>query len=71
MIWAPALFLLFAIAVAHTTGIVIYAIRTKIYQKKWNKEKSTRIRYNPQITRAELCEYFVMFCSRNDCKVKF
>lgn len=40
-------------------------------QNEWYKEKNTRKRLNPQISKAELCEYFVMFCKRNNCKVDF
>ena len=41
------------------------------YQKEWDKEKVMRMRTKPAITRAELCEYYVMFCLRNECKVEF
>ena len=41
------------------------------YQKMWYEEKAMRKRVNPMITRAELCEQYVMFCKRNDCKVEF
>ena len=41
------------------------------YQKLWEKEKAMRMRLKPTITRAELCEYFVMFCKRNNCMVDF
>ena len=50
---------------------LILVVRNNKYQKKWNKEKATRIRIDPNITRAELCEQYVMFCKRNDCKVDF
>ena len=50
---------------------LMFAIRDKIYQKEWYKEKAMRIRQNPKISRAELCEYFVMFCLRNSCKVEY
>ena len=41
------------------------------YQKLWYKEKALLIKRKPAISRAELCEYYVMFCLRNDCKVDF
>lgn len=41
------------------------------YQKLWYKEKALLIKMKPAISRAELCEYYVMFCLRNDCKVDF
>lgn len=46
-------------------------IREARYQKLWNEEKATLLRISPDITRGELCEYFVMFCKRNDCIVEF
>ena len=58
--------------------VIIYAllnlteyIRNKKYQKLWNKEKAIRTRPNSRISNAELCEQYVMFCKRNDCKVDF
>lgn len=50
---------------------LIYSIRNKKYQKLWNKEKAMRIRIDPNISNAELCEQYVMFCKRNACKVEF
>ena len=41
------------------------------YQKEWNKEKAMRVKLKPNISRAELCEYYIMFCKRNNCKVDF
>ena len=41
------------------------------YQKKWYEEKEMRIKLKPNISRAELCEYYIMFCKRNNCKVDF
>ena len=49
----------------------ILLIRNMRYQKEWEKEKAMRMRAKPAITRAELCEYYVMFCLRNECKVEF
>lgn len=50
---------------------LVFAVRNNKYQKKWNKEKAMRIKIDPAITRAELCEQYVMFCKRNDCVVEF
>ena len=50
---------------------IIYSIRKKKYQKLWNKEKAMRIRIDPNISKAELCDQYVMFCKRNDCNVEF
>ena len=59
-------------------SIIIYAlanltnfIRNKKYQKLWNKEKAIQTSPNSRISNAELCEQYVMFCKRNDCKVDF
>lgn len=50
---------------------LIYSIRNRKYQKKWDKEKAMRVKIDPAITRAELCEQYVMFCKRNACKVEY
>lgn len=50
---------------------LIYSIRNVKYQKKWDKEKAMRLRVDPAISRAELCEQYVMFCKRNGCKVDY
>ena len=50
---------------------LICSIRNSKYQKLWNKEKAMRVRVDPAITRAELCEQYVMFCKRNCCQVEF
>jgi hypothetical protein len=50
---------------------LVKSIRTEKYQRYWDKEKALRKRMNPRITNAELCEYYVMFCKRTDCKVDF
>ena len=63
--------LMFVIFLLYVLFNLMITIRDRIYQKEWNKEKAIRIRYNPKISRAELCEYFVMFCLRNECKVEF
>ena len=50
---------------------VILFIRTKRYQKRWNKEKKILEKSIPKPSKADLCEQYVMFCLRNDCKVEF
>lgn len=50
---------------------VICAVRNNKYQKIWNREKAMRVRIDPNISNAELCEQYVMFCKRNGCKVEF
>jgi hypothetical protein len=71
MIWIIIEFLLYMLALAYFLADIILSIRNIKYQKKWNKEKSKRIKIDPAITRAELCEQYVMFCNRNNCKVEF
>ena len=50
---------------------LISAARNIRYQKVWRLKKSSIVRIDPNITRAELCEEYVMFCKRNNCKVDF
>ena len=50
---------------------LILSIRNLKYQKIWNREKAMRVRIDPNISNAELCEQYVMFCKRNGCKVEF
>ena len=50
---------------------LVCVVRDNKYQKVWRLKKSTLIRIDPNITRAELCEEYVMFCLRNKCKVDF
>ena len=71
MILAAVVVLLVSVGIAHSSVLLILSVRDRIYQQKWNKEKAMRMRANPKISRAELCEYFVMFCLRNNCKVHF
>ena len=52
-------------------AVLILIVHTARCQKLWNKEKAMRLRIDPAISRAELCEYYVMFCLRNNCKVEF
>ena len=50
---------------------LILIVKDNKYQKKWIMEKAMRMKIDPNITRAELCEQYVMFCNRNNCKVEF
>ena len=50
---------------------VICFKRNKKYQELWEEEKAMRLSMTPRISRAELCEYYVMFRLRNDCDVEF
>lgn len=50
---------------------LILTFKNNKYQKLWNKEKAMRVRIDPNISRAELCEQYVMFCKRNNCSVEF
>lgn len=50
---------------------LVLTIRDIKYQKKWNETKAKLIKIDPAITRAELCEQYVMFCKRNNCKVEY
>ena len=49
----------------------VYYIRNKKYQKLWYKEKVILLRAKPRVSNAEICEKYVMFCKRNDCKVEY
>ena len=60
------LFILFYVIVD-----LISAAKNIRYQKVWRLKKSSIVRIDPNITRAELCEQYVMFCKRNNCKVDF
>ena len=60
------------------TFIFLYAlanfinyVRVKKYQKLWYKEKVILLRAKPRVSNAEICERYVMFCKRNDCKVEY
>lgn len=50
---------------------VVFAIKGQQYQNLWNKEKAMIKRIDPAITRAELCEQYVIFCKKNKCRVDF
>lgn len=47
------------------------AARNAKYERLWRFKKGTLVRIDPDITRAELCEYYVDFCKKNCCKVEF
>lgn len=46
-------------------------IRYEAYQKKWDEVKANRIRIDPDVSNAELCELYVNFCYEYDCDVEF
>lgn len=51
-------------------GIALTA-RNKRYQKRWDNKKALRIKIDPAITRAELCELYVEFCKKYECVVEY
>ena len=71
MSWMLAWIATYVLLLAYATVCFMVTIRNMVYQQRWEKEKAVWIRLNPQITRAELCEHYIMFCKRNDCKVDF
>ena len=71
MIWIIVEFLMNLFIFSYILADLILTIRNRKYQKKWNEEKTKRIKIDPAITRAELCEQYVMFCKRYDCKVEY
>ena len=64
--WIAEVFIFF-----YVVADLISAIRNAKYQKLWNKEKAMCVRIDPNISNAELCEQYVMFCKRNACKVDY
>jgi hypothetical protein len=71
MFWIIAEFLLDLVILFWVVFELVLSIRNIKYQKKWCEEKAMRLRIDPAISRAELCEQYVMFCLRNNCKVEF
>ncbi len=71
MIWIIIEFLLYLFVLVYFLIDIVYSIKKIKYQKLWNKEKALQLRIDPAITRAELCELYVMFCIRNNCKVDY
>lgn len=71
MIWIIVEFLAYLFIFLYSLCGLIASIQNKKYQKMWNEKKALRIRIDPNITRAELCEYYVMFCKKNGCRVEF
>ena len=67
LIWA----ITYMILLAYSSFSIMFAIRNKVYQKRWEQEKSMRMRMRPFVSNAELYEQYIMFCKRNDCKVDF
>ena len=50
---------------------LVLIVRNNKYQKLWNREKANIVRIDPAITYPQLCEKYVIFCKKNDCKVDF
>lgn len=50
---------------------ILLTARNFRYQRLWRLKKSTLVKIDPAITRAELCEQYVMFCKKNNCQVEF
>ena len=71
MIWIIVNYLLYLFVFLYALTDIIFTLRDIKYEKKWKKEKAKLIKIDPAITRAELCEQYVMFCKRNDCKVEY
>ena len=71
MFWVIFEFLMDLLILSYLLADIILTIRNRKYQKIWNKEKAMRLKIDPNISRAELCEQYVMFCKRNNCKVEF
>lgn len=71
MFWFNFFVICFIILLSYTLSGIIAILIEREYQKLWDKEKAIKIKINPNISRAELCEYYVMFCIRNNCKVDF
>ena len=72
------MFIFSFLMIAANTFIFLYvlldligSIRERKYQKLWDKEKEMCAKCTPRMTKAELCERYVMFCKRNDCMVDF
>jgi hypothetical protein len=62
------LIMLLILLLANSIGSLV---RYEVYQKKWDEVKAHRIRVDPNVTNAELCEMYVEFCDKYDCKVEF
>ena len=59
------------ILLMYSIVLIVLIIRNARYQKLWNLKKATLLRVDPTISRGDLCEQFVMFCKRNDCRIDF
>ena len=64
-------FLLELFMVFYVICDLAFAVRDAKYQKLWRLKKSSLVRIDPAITRAELCEQYVIFCKENNCRVEF
>ena len=52
-------------------GRILVDLQDMRCQKEWDKEKALRVKLKPNISKAELCEYYIMFCKRNNCRVDY
>ena len=71
MIWMSIKFLCCATICIYAFNSFVLSVRNKKYQKIWYEEKALHIRVNPTIKKADLVDYYLMFCKRNDCRVDF
>ena len=71
MFWIIFEFLMDLFILLYFIAEIIFSIKYTKYQKKWYITKEKILKVDPAITRAELCEQYVMFCKRNNCKVEF
>ena len=71
MVWDVIRILIQLFILVYVLTDLVLIIDDRKYQKLWNKEKAMRIKLEPDISKAKLCEYFVMFCLRNNCNVEF
>ena len=59
------------ILLMYSAALIFLIIRNAKYQKLWNLKKETFLRVNPHVSRGDLCDQFVMFCKRNNCRIDF
>ena len=67
IIFAIIIALLLAALVSDVSALIKY----EKHQRKWDAVKENRIRIDPDVSTAELCELYVEFCDNHDCKVEF
>ena len=71
MIFTIVEILLIWVLLIYTLIQLVSIMRNRIYQKRWDEEKTNRVIMNPAITKAELCVLYVQFCETFDCLVEF